>query len=547
MAKQLKLKSTLNNLNLVRPSKRKHINNYEDIDKKNKKKITGKGAFFNNFNEVDIMLTRDGPWGNAFDPACAQTGPRKLGSGLQSEQMNFHPINTIYNGFENATTFIVRPSRVLQPMNDSHINFTLPVTPGQYLQSAKGFLVKMRTQMYHNEEPWTPAAPAYKEQSRISPINNIAPSLFKHINVRVNGNILNNNTVYSEHDYITTLAGTDMMSYNNGDLTKKGFWKETSGYLDETDCFDATTGATLPKNDNNKARQRLCEMYLQGKKVDLEFFVKCPITEQQTVFNASNKVQITFERHNPAYYLMATPDSAAGTSPAHTATTTAKDCSIRLLDMFIEMTNVEMNDKLNEQYTLGYTEEMPDKFIFTNHSVTNIMPLNNARTFDQQITSDKLPDKIVTCLIDQSAKIGHINKNPHIMLKYPDDTEWNYSVNGSSVNREKRKTVSEQYDLIRQTLNKDIKDPLITRDDYMFTGADNTKQSGYTMLAGNITFTGTQKNNTTSEDVRSANLRLKMQIPNGTTLPPNSEFQFNQFDRREFSISPSGQLARDYI
>ena len=45
MAKQLKLKSTLNNLNLVRPSKRKHINNYEDIDKKTKKKLQAKVPF----------------------------------------------------------------------------------------------------------------------------------------------------------------------------------------------------------------------------------------------------------------------------------------------------------------------------------------------------------------------------------------------------------------------------------------------------------------------------------------------------------------------
>ena len=536
----------LSNISLKQNKKKPY---YKDIDKEKKPCIKGTGEDVNSFGEVSVLGAQD-RFGNTHNPTYLQQGnARRIQSAdAGAEILNWSPKLHVYNLYTNASRAPIIPEQSISPMNENTITVTLPQKPGTFLDVRSSFIVKMTTQMYLNDAPWTATAPAVAYQKRISPINNVGPSLFRNIHFRLNNQELTvGRTIYSEMDYFSTLFQTPLTKYQNGDLTKKGFWKETAGHLDQWNCDDGTA-ANPPTNALNPARAKLCQMYYQGKEVELEFQIKCPITENiiQAPFNQVTNMTLTFERHPNTYYLLSGPNDAAA-QPADLSTI-AKQCSIRIKKFQIFQTSLELNSTAMAQYQAGFTNEHPDEYVFVNHAVQMFTPTVGAQQFDKQMSYDRVPDRIALALVDKQARLGHIERNPYRFFKLPALTKFQWLVNSSSMYRYYLETNSEAYDRFRTAICNDLKDPLISRDDYLLNdNAVAPQDSGYTLYCDNLTFTSRRKDGSISEDQRAGAVTMFVELPVGTNLPNNLEFMIHSWDTRSFSISTEGQVAKNFI
>eukprot|EP00794_Sanderia_malayensis_P014684 gene14683-biopygen11781 len=499
-------------------------------------------AVLNPQKRVDIIDQFQSRFANARLPTYKKLDARRLGRGEPgSELWNFSTRNDAYHFIQNASIEELYPSTNQAPKNNKLIQFTFSQEPGLFIDT-RNMIVKMKTRMEHNGTAWTAQAPAAGYQKNISPINNVGPSLFKHINSRINNQ--NDETIafYSEIDYEETVNCTPTDVYQNGDLTKKGFFKETPGFLNETKCW-GTAEADPPTNTTNPARARLCSLYYQGATCELQFRLNLPLNKSQVPFNASNKLELIFQRHEPAYYLMCTTNGAAqqADQPADLVTY-ASSCYISIEEMKIEYTTMSLVPERAAEYISKFTNESPDEFPFTHHSIDIITPQLGVSEFKLNISQDKLPDKTSFQLRHRRARLGDITMNPYRSADFTG--EWIFLINSSNIRKVRLKTQSEAYDALRETINPDLNNPLVTRDDFLVTN------SGYSQYADTLTFTCLQQNQRLSEDQRSAGLSLYLKVPNNGNLPGQHDIQIAECIRKDpyhLARIYAGVIAEDDI
>ncbi len=532
--------------NRKRAKKRETTLKHVDIDKCKKPKLTGKGAA-----ETSAILSSQGRvdaigqqnlFGNARLPEFLEQGRRHLGQGeAGSERFLFNPTRNIQHFITNMCKYEVRPQNSIAPMTDQNITVTINQQPGTFIDPSD-LVVEMKCKMFHDGAPWTADAPDLKYQKRISVINNAAASLFKNISLRINGQeISTSGEMYAIKDYFQTTFLTSQQVYNNGDLIRKGFFKETPGGFHQTVCVEPQGGGAL-ECAKNPARAKMCDQFYKGKECFLSFQPILPLTQQIRVANQTNKYELTFERSDPAFYLLGKNDATVTD-----VETVIQKCDIRITDFKIKVTSLEISKENMAKYVQTYTEDNPDTYLFTHHAMMNFSIQQNASLFEQEISGDKIPDKIAMTLINKNAKLGVFGLNPFEFYKLPKDSDFQFFINKSSIHTSYLKNDREAYDRQRKTLSQDLRDPLITYEDFLFNASADGANSGYTAYCDTLTFTTRNRDGSINEDQRSGALQMYIQLAPNKQIDQNLEFCIHKFDTRQFSISPTGQIAKDFI
>ena len=158
-------------------------------------------------------------------------------------------------------------SQNANPMNEQMFNIIFTQEHGLFYDLNE-FYLEFHAQMFYEDNAWSPTetggGPTLGEQKGISMVNNVAPSSIRDLTVYINNQVLSKARL-CEIDYFETILNTSRADYDNGILLEKGFYKETAGFVAEWDCGVDKNDNTAPKNNNNRTRAKLCDLFFMGK------------------------------------------------------------------------------------------------------------------------------------------------------------------------------------------------------------------------------------------------------------------------------------------
>ena len=259
------------------------------------------------------------------------------------------------------------------PAFDETITIVIAQQPGIFID-ANEFVLEAELQTYYRDVPWetTGTGLAHEYRKCISPVNNVLASLFKSVTVSANNQPIITYD-YATMDYFETVFQTALPAYENGDLSVKGYFKETAGQLTQWDGLtQAQAAADLSICLANPARQSLLRMFYSGQKVKLRTKLKFPITQSldRAPLTSANRLTFQFQRNPNTYYLLSGPNNAGATAPMKTDIgTKAADCKIRINKFEIKTTMLEYERPVLEKYVNTYTDQLPDTYLFTYHQI----------------------------------------------------------------------------------------------------------------------------------------------------------------------------------
>ena len=513
-------------------------------------KFIGRGDTLNGIKQIAVT-GETSEFGDSSQPDFHQHGPRKFGGSQPgSEKLNFYPETAIYNLVDNFAEFHITPTNITTPGFDETIQFNIEQQNGNFLDANK-LEFEMELEMYYKEVPWTQAVGGLAEASRkcISPVNNVAASLFKSITVNVNNQPLITYK-YSSVDYFSTVFQTTLDRYTNGDLVDKGFFKENAGALDEWDGLtESPTAGQAPICTKNEGRQELLRLFWNGQKRTFFFTLLCPITQSlhNAPMNFGNRLSITFQRHPNTFYLLSGPDGLAAPFST-TLATEAKDCRLRISKMQVNLRTLQYNRMLTHQYIQSYTDVMPDTYIFPFHKIQEYSYQPGDLEYVISLSTETVPDVIAIGFREKAAVLGDITKNPYVLKKLPKGTQFQVLINTTSPHTKWNEDTHTQYNRLRKSLNSDTISPLISYHDYLINDkkADGTGDCQYNLYCDRLTLTQKTSDGTIYQDTRQAAVTIHIKLPAGKALPAGHIMEINTWDFRKVSFENDGTVVKNY-
>ena len=522
-----------------------------DPERYYRRKIVGRGDLMTQFNNQVQVIGEKSQYGDPTVPEFKQRGPRRLGGAQPgSEMLNFYPMPTIYALVKAVQILRTRPTNITNPGFDETIQLNIEQQPGIFMDG-RVFVLEAELQMYYKDVPWeTPTTGlGVKYRKLISPVNNVLPSLFKSIIVTANNQPVITYE-YSTTDYMRTVFQSTLPPYKNGDLSVQGFFKETAGHLAEYDGLtEAIADANPPKNSKNEGRQELLRMFWKGQKVKLRANIRFPITEalDKTPLNSANRIGFTFQRNPNTFYLLSAPDNAAATAPhPKDCATKAVDCKIRINELKIKTRMLEYDKTVLEQYVNSYTDQFPDTYLFTFHQVHYHSYQSGDLFYQIQVTTDTVPDRLAFALRHKEARLGNILLNPYILYRLPAGTKWQITVNDGAKQFDPFETTYDQYEQMREALNRDTQQPLISYYDYMVNDESPTSDCQYNLYCDTLTMTQKNEDGSIAQDTRQAAVTIKLMLQSPNRLPANMDLMINKYDIRRLAIQNEGVILKNY-
>ena len=505
-----------------------------DPERYYRRKIVGRGDLMTQFNNQVQVIGEKSQYGDPTVPEFKQQGPQRLGGAQPGlEMLNFYPMPTIYALVKAVQILRTRPTNITNPGFDETIQLNIEQQPGIFMDG-RVFVLEAELQMYYKDVPWeTPTTGlGVKYRKMISPVNNVLPSLFKSVIVTANNQPVITYE-YSTTDCMRTVFQSTLPPYKNGDLSVQGFFKETAGHLAEYDGLtEASDDNTPPTNSKNQGRQELLRMFWKGQKVKLRANIRFPITESldKTPLNSANRIGFTFQRNPNTFYLLSAPDNASA-DPKDCATK-AVDCKIRINELKIKTRMLEYDKPVLEKYVNTYTDQFPDTYLFTFHQI--------------QVTTDTVPDRLAFALRHKEARLGNILLNPYILYRLPAGTKWQITVNDGAKQFDPFENTYDQYEQMREALNRDTQEPLISYYDYMVNDESPTSDSQYNLYCDTLTMTQKNEDGSIAQDTRQAAVTIKLMLQSPNRLPANMDLLINKYDIRRLAIQNEGVILKNY-
>ena len=537
-------------------SRKKNTTTWMTLDKIDperyyKRKIVGRGDLMTQFNNQVPVIGEKSQYGDTTVPEFKQRGPRRLGGNQPgSEMLNFYPMPTIHGLVKAVQILQTRPTNITNPGFDETIQLNIEQQPGIFMDG-RVFVLEAELQMYYKDVPWdtTNTGLSVKYRKLISPVNNVLPSLFKSVIVTANNQPVITYE-YSTTDYMQTVFQSTLAPYRNGDMSVQGFYKETAGHLAEYDGLtEAADDATPPTNSKNQGRQELLRMFWDGKKVKLRANIRFPITESldKTPLNSANRIGFTFQRNPNTFYLLSAPNNASATDPhPKDCATKAADCKIRINELKIKTRMLEYDKPVLERYVNTYTDQFPDTYLFTFHQIHYHSYQSGDLFYNIQVTTDTVPDRLAFALRHKEARLGNILLNPYILYRLPAGTKWQITVNDGAKQFEPFETTYDQYEQMREALNRDTQEPLISYYDYQVNDTSTTSDCQYNLYCDTLTMTQKNEDGSIAQDTRQAAVTIKLQLQSPNRLPANMDLMINKYDIRRLSIQTEGVILKNY-
>ena len=105
------------------------------------------------------------------------------------------------------------------------------------------------------------------------------------------------------------------------------------------------------------------------------------------------------------------------------------------------------------------------------------------------MTTDTVPDRLVFALRHKEPRIGNILINPYILYRLPQGTKWRITVNDGAKQFEPFDNTYDQYQQMRDALNKDTQEPLISYYDYLVNDERSTSDCQYNLYCDTLKMT----------------------------------------------------------
>ena len=519
-----------------------------DPERYYRRKIVGRGDLMTQFNNQVQVIGEKSQYGDPTVPEFKQRGPRRLGGNQPgSEMLNFYPMPTIYALVKAVQILRTRPTNITNPGFDETIQLNIEQQPGIFMDG-RVFVLEAELQMYYKDVPWeTPTTGlGVKYRKMILPVNNVLPSLFKSVIVTANNQPV---ITYecSTTDYMRTVFQSTLPPYKNGELSVQGFFKETAGHLAEYDGLtEASDDNTPPTNSKNQGRQELLRMFWKGQKVKLRANIRFPITEalDKTPLNSANRIGFTFQRNPNTFYQLSAPENASA-DPKDCATK-AVDCKIRINELKIKTRMLEYDKPVLERYVNTYTDQFPDTYLFTFHQIHYHSYQSGDLFYQIQVTTDTVPDRLAFALRHKEARLGNILLNQYILYRLPAGTKWQITVNDGAKQFDPFENTYDQYEQMREALNRDTQEPLISYYDYMVNDESPTSDCQYNLYCDTLTMTQKNEDGSIAQDTRQAAVTIKLMLQSPNRLPANMDLMINKYDIRRLAIQNEGIILKNY-
>lgn len=239
--------------------------------------------------------------------------------------------------------------------------------------------------------------------------NNLAHTLFKQINVRLNGTLITpQSALYHQQAFIETLLNNDkedvdtllapQLYYDALDVPDDGEPGEfTANSLDDATPHDHYTALS----DSHKAVVAARKIFLGGNRVILRFTPSLEVFRLGRLLRPNVQVQMDMYLNPPAVWTI----RHAG---AGTLRMTQEDLKARLIVKQVSL-DESVETTLRKKYLTGVKSVYPTVC----GEVRSFVHPNNSRNFECQNPYGKvIPNRLVIGIIKQTASNGDVTENP---------------------------------------------------------------------------------------------------------------------------------------
>ena len=281
---------------------------------------------------------------------------------------------------EDSKWLSVNPREV----NDGYsIKFEFTANDGLYLDLAKSY-ISFKVKIDGTTD----------QLNKAGPVNNTAHSLFKQIDVEINGQVVTpSSPFYPYVAMIMTLLGYGKEAAIT-QLALSGYSKDTAGHMDVVDLVGANKGL--------KARS---EGFNAGQWRDYIMRPNVAIFQQERLLPPSTKVCLNLIPSEPKFCLMA--DGATGTYKP------------KLKDLKLHARMVKVNPAVALEQARKRTEQGLNLY----YPIRRLKPkavtmARGVQSHTEIISTGQKPKKVYVGLLGESNLLGHFSKNPFNFKNY---------------------------------------------------------------------------------------------------------------------------------
>lgn len=231
---------------------------------------------------------------------------------------------------------------------------------------------------------------------KIAPVNNFLQSLFKQVDVFLNGIQVTQSTgTYSYKSMLETLLNYGF-SAKSSHLTAGLYYKDTAGAMDETDCTN---------EGDNKGLQTRYSFTKESYIVDLWGPLHCDMLFSDSLLLNHVDVTIKLNPNNAAFALM-----SGETSPNYKIGIQSANLKVRAVKISptLQLQHLtELKKGVNAIYPVRRTD-----------CKTYTIPLGNPSIHKGDLFNGQVPKRVVLAMVDSDAFNGSYTKNPYNFQLY---------------------------------------------------------------------------------------------------------------------------------
>ena len=231
---------------------------------------------------------------------------------------------------------------------------------------------------------------AIEDTDVVAPVNNLAHSLFKDVQVSIGGFKVSGNT--ETYPYRAYLEG--LLNYNKdvkaGVMSVQGWHEDTPGQ------FHTLTDA----NAGYAARKKL----ISNKRFSLMARLHFDLAHQPKLIVGETEINLTLKQSAPSFYLMCAPDAGY---------------KLKIYKAKLYVRRVLVADSVAETHERAVIEHGPFDYPVNRVEVTTYaIPQGNRDHTYTHSNTGQLPKSMMICFLDHDGFNGNYKKNPFEMKHY---------------------------------------------------------------------------------------------------------------------------------
>lgn len=275
--------------------------------------------------------------------------------------------------------------------------------------------------LYGQVKVTKPANANVAAADKISIVNNMPQALFNHINVYLNGVVVNDQA-NSQYHYKAFLEN----HFSFGESIKKTTLKATEKYIKDV--------AGKEEDFSSEAITERNALIKDGKVLHFAMKIHNDLLQSNRYLLPGVEMKIEFKKNDPGFPLLAESDDAA-------------KFKIEKLELKLRKITIEPEYIGKIESTLN---TMPAMYPIAHSKIRNhLLAANTKNIHIPNILRGKLPRGFIICMVSNDAYSGSIKKNPYV-FKHNDLSFLNVYLNGEPIHQNGNKPVWDDGSAIEQ-------------------------------------------------------------------------------------------------